>query len=92
MPNDALLKTVEWARMRRYILLRDKHRCQIGGPRCKVYATEVDHIVGRADGGAMWDPANLRAACKPCNGGRSARRTTDGVRYRTEVASPEVRM
>ena len=49
------------------ILARDGFRCQIAGPRCKTKATHVDHIVSVSDGGAKFDPANLRAACASCN-------------------------
>lgn len=56
-----------WRRVRAGILARDGYTCQIRGPRCKVRATEVDHIVELAAGGRRLDPANLRAACKSCN-------------------------
>jgi hypothetical protein len=56
-----------WKRTRLQILQRDGYRCQIRGPKCKIKATEVDHIVNVDDGGARLDPANLRAACKSCN-------------------------
>lgn len=35
----------DWQAMRRQILTRDAGVCQIRGPKCKVSATEVDHIV-----------------------------------------------
>jgi 5-methylcytosine-specific restriction protein A len=54
------------------ILARDGYRCQIGGPRFTVKATEVDHIVQVADGGDWYDEDNLRAACRACNAGRGA--------------------
>jgi 5-methylcytosine-specific restriction endonuclease McrA len=53
--------------VRKRVLFRDRGLCQIGGPLCTVTATEVDHIVPLADGGAAHDETNLRAACKPCN-------------------------
>ncbi len=57
------------------VLERDGHRCQIHGHRCTILATDVDHIVPLADGGAPYDPANLRAACKWCNSWLAAQRT-----------------
>ena len=45
------------------ILYRDRYRCAY----CGGYATTVDHVVPLIEGGAMHDPANLVAACKPCN-------------------------
>jgi 5-methylcytosine-specific restriction protein A len=56
------------------ILDRDRWRCQMRGPRCVGYATQVDHVIPLADGGGN-DPANLRAACHRCNGAGGAERT-----------------
>ena len=60
-----------WANVRRSILERDLHRCQIAGPNCKGDATTVDHIISWQNGGAWFDPTNLRAACTTCNYGRT---------------------
>jgi 5-methylcytosine-specific restriction protein A len=62
-----------WRRVRLVVLERDGHVCQIRGPRCKVAAGEVDHIVRPELGGAWYDEGNLRAACAPCNRGRGGR-------------------
>lgn len=59
-----------WPTIRRAILRRDNHVCQIRGPNCKTTATHADHIVSWQDGGAWFDHANLRAACATCNSGR----------------------
>jgi len=56
-----------WPRIRRTILDRDGHVCQVRGPRCTGKATCVDHIVAASKGGEWWDPANLRASCRWCN-------------------------
>jgi 5-methylcytosine-specific restriction endonuclease McrA len=56
------------------------------------FADTVDHVVARADGGALYDPANLRAACRRCNSGGGARRTNDRRRYRTGVPDYETRL
>ena len=78
------------------VLERDGGVCQIDGPRCTEAATEVDHVIARADGGPLFDPRNLRAACKACNGYQSAKRTNErrkGSRfYRTGVTDYEVRL
>lgn len=60
-----------WPKLRRLILERDNHRCQVNGPHCTGTATHVDHIIPWETGGAPYDPANLRAACAPCNIGRA---------------------
>jgi 5-methylcytosine-specific restriction endonuclease McrA len=72
-----------WPVVRLAILERDGYRCQIKGKRCTQVATEVDHVVSLAEGGARLDPTNLRAACRSCNltlggavGGRRRTRTT----------------
>jgi 5-methylcytosine-specific restriction endonuclease McrA len=62
--------TTRWRAIRPVILARDGYTCQIQGPRCTGTATTVDHITALADGGAMYDPTNLRAACQTCNCGR----------------------
>ena len=61
-----------WRRFRIRILDRDGWQCQVRGPRCipdlriKGNAT-VDHVIPLVLGGARLDPANARAACRPCN-------------------------
>lgn len=72
-----IYETPAWRSVRVAVLDRDSRRCQIHGPRCTVVATDVDHIVAIADGGAPFDPANCRAACKWCNSWLAAKRTND---------------
>lgn len=72
--NDAA-----WRRVRKVVLARDDHTCQIKGANCTGVATQVDHIVPITRGGAYLDPANLRASCKRCNVSRANRgRNRDG--------------
>lgn len=66
-----------WQRIRRQILERDGYRCQIVGPNCTTVATDVDHILPISQGGAWYDPVNLRAACSKCNNDRINRRRTE---------------
>jgi 5-methylcytosine-specific restriction endonuclease McrA len=54
--------------IRRRVLRRDGHRCQIKGPGCTGIATDVDHIGDRHD----HSEANLRAVCGWCHRQRSA--------------------
>ena len=63
-----------WEKVRRYVLQRDHHECQIRYPGCAEHATQVDHIHTLADGGDPYDPNNCRAACAPCNQRRNRRR------------------
>jgi 5-methylcytosine-specific restriction endonuclease McrA len=61
------------------------------GPRCTRFATTVDHIIPIADGGDMYDPTNLRAACHRCNSAGGADRTNRTRRQRTTVADYHTR-
>jgi 5-methylcytosine-specific restriction protein A len=65
--TNPVYRTRQWRTIRAAVLERDQQRCQINGPRCTTTATEADHIVALMDGGAPYDPGNLRAACKTCN-------------------------
>lgn len=65
-----------WPALRRAILERDDHLCQLRGPRCTTTATEVDHIGSNLN----HDPDNLRAACRPCHAQRSATQGHDAMR------------
>ena len=56
-----------WKTIRRRVLIRDGHTCQINLPGCTLDATTVDHITPIAWGGEWYDPSNLRAACTFCN-------------------------
>ena len=58
----------QWPTVRKRILQRDNHTCQIALPGCTITANTVDHITPVALGGAWYDPDNLRAACSHCNG------------------------
>ena len=52
-----------WRKLRLKILDRDLWKCQL----CGRYGNEADHIVPVHEGGAWWDPDNLRCACRACN-------------------------
>jgi 5-methylcytosine-specific restriction protein A len=70
-----------WAALRLKILERDGWRCQVRGPGCTLVADQVDHITPLANGGAKYDPTNLRAACTHCNASLGA---TLGNQRRTQ--------
>ena len=63
----------QWRRLRPQILERDGYLCRVRGPKCEGKATEVDHIIPWQDGGALYEPSNLRAACNWCNVWRANR-------------------
>jgi 5-methylcytosine-specific restriction endonuclease McrA len=60
------------------ILARDRFRCQYCGVKGTAFDLTVDHILPRSRGGRT-EPANLCAACKPCNQ-RKGDRTPDEAR------------
>lgn len=74
--SSKVTATGRWKRLRRTILDRDAHTCQIRTPgTCTHTATVVDKIRTPTQGGNPYDPTNLRAACKPCNDHKA--RTSD---------------
>jgi 5-methylcytosine-specific restriction enzyme A len=52
----------EWRRIRDKILERDRHVCK----KCGARASNVDHILAKADGGSD-DLSNLRSLCLRCH-------------------------
>lgn len=58
--------TAHWQRIRRHVLKRDDHTCQLQLPGCLTEADQVDHITSVANGGPD-DPDNCRAICQPCH-------------------------
>lgn len=68
--SDPIYRTAAWRDVRRFVLERDGHRCQLEGPTCTGRAEAVDHIVPWRHGGAWYDPENLRASCTQCNSRR----------------------
>jgi hypothetical protein len=64
--------------LRGAVLDRDGWTCRY----CGAEATEVDHVDPRARGGAT-TPANLVAACRPCNKGKGIRTPGEWRRDKT---------
>lgn len=60
-----------WQRIRKEVLERDGHLCQIRYPGCRIKANQVDHIYPVAEHGHTFDPQLLRAACQHCNNARN---------------------
>lgn len=65
--------TRSWRKVRAFVLDRDAHRCQIRKPGCTEHAETVHHKLGR---GVSEDPADLEAACWPCNRGEGSPETS----------------
>ena len=68
--------TAAWRRVRAQVLKHDRNRSQLKEPGCTGEATQVDHVINVAAGGARLDPANLVAACPTCNGRKAQREAT----------------
>lgn len=65
-PQDRMLHSRQWRRLSARVIAEEPV-CMIR-LRCHGAPSQVaDHIVERADGGALWDRANLQGACIRCN-------------------------
>lgn len=60
--TDRFYVSTAWRRLRA-VQLRAHPLCDM----CGAFATLVDHITPRADGGAPYDGANLRSLCASCH-------------------------
>lgn len=80
--KSRLYSTQAWRAVRLFVLERDGRTCRIGAAGCTITATHADHIVSPLDGGAFFDPGNLRASCERCNTSRGGR---DGARKRQKA-------
>lgn len=95
--SDPRMSSARWRALRQRILMRDAGVCRIRGSGCTGIANTVDHIIPISEGGAMFDPANLRAACAHCNYSRHhptrfRRRRATRFTYRTTIPGRQTRM
>lgn len=60
-----------WARLRAFVLIRDRHVCVGWRKECGATATTVDHVIPHHLGGSD-DPANLASLCEDCHGLKSS--------------------
>jgi 5-methylcytosine-specific restriction enzyme A len=70
-PAHARYRTVAWRAVRQFVLVRDRHTCQLQHPGCTLVANTADHIVEVVAGGSD-EPWNLRAVCPACHNVRHA--------------------
>lgn len=68
--HHAAIPSRLWARLRRFVLIRDGYRCRACGRPGRL---EVDHVVPLDTGGHPTDPANLQALCVGCHIEKSRR-------------------
>jgi 5-methylcytosine-specific restriction enzyme A len=67
----------KWTKLRKSALVRDNHLCQDCLKRgILTPATEVDHILNKARGGADI-MENLQSLCKPCHKAKTQRERTE---------------
>lgn len=72
-----------WDKLRKQVLVRDKHLCQPCRRIGRVTpATQVDHVKPKAKGGTD-DMRNLQAICTPCHADKTAQE--NGVKPRVEI-------
>lgn len=66
-----IYNTARWQRIRAR-KLRETPLCEYCEPDKRRPAREVDHFKAISDGGAPYDMANLRSACKSCHSQKTA--------------------
>jgi len=74
--------TPEHKAWRRAVLDRDHWRCQVQGPRCTRKATQADHILNVANGGAEHDLNNGQAICAECHRDKTQAEAAQALRRR----------
>jgi len=83
--RDPRYGTAAWQKLRKAVLARDGHVCQIRGPRCRGYATSVHHLIPSSHAPELfWEPSHLVAACGRCNYGDGSRVAAQNTRQTIE--------
>jgi 5-methylcytosine-specific restriction protein A len=68
----------QWDKLRPYILARDDYLCQVCSKQDRTTpASEVDHIIPKADGGTD-DEDNLQSICIDCHKAKTLQERTAG--------------
>lgn len=88
MANDPFYRQPAWRRVRRDYLAAHP-ACSTRG--CPAPATEVDHVVARAAGGADYAWTNLRSTCKSCHSRKTAAVDGSFGRARCDGPPPDLR-
>lgn len=70
--DQPLCNVPRWKAIRLQVLRRDKYLCQTCLPGRYTEATEVDHVIPRAQGGTH-ELSNLSAICEECHHKKSMR-------------------
>ena len=65
----------EWEALRQRVLQRDGFQCQLRYDGCTGTATQVDHVISRANGG-LDTLDNTQAACQSCNNYKGSKPVT----------------
>lgn len=90
-PTSHIYNCHRWRKLRLQILIRDGWRCQLCGvglyraKNGKRGNAAVDHITPLSQGGAPYDPANLRAICQADNTALSNRKLPKVIERRYPV-------
>jgi len=62
----------QWEATRQRILRRDHYQCTLKYSGCTGRATQVDHLLAKANGGEDTD-SNLASSCASCNNYKSSK-------------------
>lgn len=77
--NSRALTGAQRAKFKRQVLRREPNCRQCGQP-----ATEADHIIPIAEGGATTDISNGQALCEPCHEAKTAADKQRGIERRKQ--------
>lgn len=71
------------------VLKRDAWVCQLRYEGCAGRATQADHVLATAFGGAEYDLANGQAVCVPCHKRKTQAESAEGMRRRSRLRPRE---
>lgn len=86
---DTPYQSVQWRKLRPVIYDRDRGMCRVCDQphRVSPNAYDIDHIIPWSEGGAWFDPANLRLSCPEGNRGRVSGRLALAARINRNTAT-----
>ena len=76
---DPFYESMEWRRFARMVKGHRGWTCEDCGKDCRQtpFTLKADHITERKDGGADFDPLNVRLRCQACDNRKTARAKAD---------------
>jgi 5-methylcytosine-specific restriction protein A len=85
-------QTWKWKQVRKRVMERDGHECQVRGSKCTIDAYAVDKIIpAHVDPDLALDMENLRAVCGNCHNQITARQASAAAAEARRRRSPKRR-